>query len=61
MAFANISTLFEVEGRIALVTGGSSGLGFMIAQVKKIVIFSASCVDYDRASSQMAQKFTSRL
>jgi hypothetical protein len=29
---ASISNLFDVQGRIALVTGGSSGLGFMIAE-----------------------------
>lgn len=29
----NVSNLFDVGGRIALVTGGSSGIGLMIAEV----------------------------
>lgn len=33
MATTAIPNLFDVAGRIALVTGGSSGIGMMIAQV----------------------------
>ncbi|KAI0485035.1 short chain dehydrogenase [Xylariaceae sp. FL0804] len=32
MASAQIPALFDVRGRVALVTGGSSGIGFMISQ-----------------------------
>jgi NAD(P)-dependent dehydrogenase (short-subunit alcohol dehydrogenase family) len=32
MASTNINTLFSVRGRIALVTGGTSGIGLMIAK-----------------------------
>lgn len=33
MVSVDVSRLFGVTGRVALVTGGSSGIGFMIAQV----------------------------
>ena len=33
MESADIANLFDVKGRVALVTGGSSGIGFMISQV----------------------------
>lgn len=35
MASLDISQLFGVKGYVALVTGGSSGLGLMIAKVSK--------------------------
>jgi len=34
MLSLNVAELFGVKGRIALVTGGSSGVGLMIAKVK---------------------------
>jgi hypothetical protein len=33
MASTEVSTLFSVEGRVALVTGGTSGIGLMISKV----------------------------
>lgn len=33
MAEVAINSLFDVSGRVALVTGGSSGIGLMIAKV----------------------------
>jgi NAD(P)-dependent dehydrogenase (short-subunit alcohol dehydrogenase family) len=33
MDSGSIADMFGVKGRVALVTGGSSGIGFMIAQV----------------------------
>jgi hypothetical protein len=33
MSSLAISTLFSVKGYVAVVTGGSSGLGFMVARV----------------------------
>ena len=35
MATLNVGDLFNVRGRIALVTGGTSGIGFMIASVRE--------------------------
>jgi hypothetical protein len=34
MLSLNVAELFDVKGRVALVTGGSSGVGLMIAKVK---------------------------
>lgn len=33
MSTVEVSTLFGVKGRVAVITGGSSGIGFMIAKV----------------------------
>lgn len=33
MSSVEVSTLFGVKGRVAVITGGSSGIGFMIAKV----------------------------
>jgi hypothetical protein len=33
MASTEVNTLFSVKGRVALVTGGTSGIGLMIAKV----------------------------
>lgn len=33
MASTNVNSLFSVKGRVALVTGGTSGIGLMIAKV----------------------------
>ena len=30
----NAGELFSVKGRVALITGGTSGIGFMIASVR---------------------------
>jgi hypothetical protein len=32
----DVVSLFGVKGRVAVVTGGSSGVGFMIAKVKRL-------------------------
>jgi short-subunit dehydrogenase involved in D-alanine esterification of teichoic acids len=34
MASLNVSDLFNVKGRVAVVTGGSSGIGLMISKVR---------------------------
>lgn len=37
MAFPlSVSNLFNVKGRVAVVTGGSSGLGLMVSKVSSI-------------------------
>jgi NAD(P)-dependent dehydrogenase (short-subunit alcohol dehydrogenase family) len=33
MASTDINNLFSVKGRVALITGGTSGIGLMIAKV----------------------------
>jgi NAD(P)-dependent dehydrogenase (short-subunit alcohol dehydrogenase family) len=33
MASTDINNLFSVKGRVALITGGTSGIGVMIAKV----------------------------
>jgi NADP-dependent 3-hydroxy acid dehydrogenase YdfG len=33
MASTDVNTLFSVKGKVALVTGGTSGIGLMIAKV----------------------------
>lgn len=41
MATTNINSLFGVAGRVALVTGGGSGIGLMIAKVSSIALYSS--------------------
>jgi NAD(P)-dependent dehydrogenase (short-subunit alcohol dehydrogenase family) len=41
MASTKVSNLFSVKGRVALVTGGTSGIGLMIAKVASGVDFEA--------------------
>lgn len=38
MSGVNITNLFDVADRVALVTGGSSGIGLMIAKVINIAL-----------------------
>lgn len=54
--------LFNVKGRVALVTGGSSGIGLMISRVRAL-LSQGSSVDnsYCRAWYQMEQKYISSL
>lgn len=40
MSTVDVSTLFGVKGRVAVVTGGSSGIGFMIAKVGFLLFLS---------------------
>jgi hypothetical protein len=42
MAELNCLNLFNVQGRVALVTGGSSGLGLMISKVGALQFSSPS-------------------
>ena len=52
--------LFAVKGRIALITGGSSGIGFMIAKVNnERNSVSHIMLTITRPSSEMGLKYTS--
>jgi hypothetical protein len=37
MASTEVSRLFSVKGRVALVTGGTSGVGLMVAKVTPFI------------------------
>jgi hypothetical protein len=43
MASLNIAQLFSVKGHVAIVTGASSGLGFMISKVRSVT--HSACFD----------------
>lgn len=43
MSALSIENLFGIRGYVALVTGGSSGLGFMISKVRNYFQFCISC------------------
>lgn len=66
MSSVNISNLFNVKGRTALVTGGSSGVGFMISKVGPLTVQVDLMAARRKGSflsrvwSRMAQKYTSR-
>ena len=62
MASRSIQDLFGVKGYVAVVTGGSSGLGFMICKVYLSpfrIIADVAILTHDRASYEMVQKYTS--
>ena len=60
MSSLSVIDLFGVKGRVALVTGGCSGLGLMIAKVGRVEV-PRDCeriLTYNRAWCAMAQKCT---
>lgn len=46
MATLSIEQLFSVKGYVAVVTGGSSGLGFMISKVRYFSISKYTLIHY---------------
>jgi hypothetical protein len=48
MASTEVNNLFSVKGRVALVTGGSSGIGLMIAKVSSILETWKTPADFDQ-------------
>lgn len=51
----SIPNLFSVKGRVALVTGGSSGVGFMIAKVKRLHICCGKMLTFGGTGPEWSQ------